>query len=478
MFKGTMLIASAATLICGSVWAADDAARNPATAPAADVAPQDSAAPFEEKTITRKMDLLAKEISSAESRLEKLKQNDEEDSRAAKSLRAQILSLQNKMQSLISLRDDYAVAQARIKSLEMIHDGLQKQLAAAGLEYGPNSPVLAKLREQLQLVDVQIASIQDITNLKTAGAQGAQIVDGAYLGLSTEPVTDALARQLKLEPGFGLIVQSIVPGSPAESAGIKKFDILTRFDDQMLITPVQLQTLIRSRKPDHQIKITLIHQGQTTTVTARLAKGFSVRSPAMTEVPRMEWVPATPGSFTISPSNSLLLRRVGTNEVILSANHLEIHDKNHKSIFSGSVETPEQRRAVPQEFQEVLGQMLEKQKAMTPSTQPDTATALGSNPDNTSDKDSALFTGRSLEPAAGATVNQRLILWAHNSHTLVLTFQGNTPAHLLAKDVDGKTLFDGPVETREQQDKIPADLREGFDFLSQHPESGENLLKQ
>jgi hypothetical protein len=36
----------------------------------------------------------------------------------------------------------------------------------------------------------------------------------------------------------------------------------------------------------------------------------------------------------------------------------------------------------------------------------------------------------------------------------------------------GKTLFDGPVETTERQAAIPAELRDGFDFLVQHPDAG------
>jgi hypothetical protein len=502
MFKRNLLIGSAVTLICGSVWAADEATQYglAATAPAPTVEQQDAAEPFQTTVAAKRTDVLVKALSDAQSQLEKLQATSGADSAEAKALQSRVYQLRDQIQAM-QLQSNNSLNEARIKPLAMKHDQLQMQLAAAASQYGANNPELTKLRDELQLVDVQIASIQDMTRSKITGAPVAQIVDGTYLGLSTEPVTDALAQQLKLDPGFGLTVQSIVPGSPAESAGIKKFDILTKLDDQMLITPVQLQTLIRSHKPDDEIKITLIHEGQTATLTAKLSKGFSVKSPAMLEVPRMEWVPATPGSVkftpnaadaqTLSPSiltfdrltinrpKSVLLRKVGTNEMILSGNQLEIDDQDHKSIFSGSVETAEQRKAVPEEFQKVLGQMLEKQKSMAPSTQPDVLIAEGAvSIKGKGAVDQSPFTTRRIEPGAGASINQRLILWTSKSHTLVLTFHGDTPTHLLAKDMDGNSLFDGPIETKEQQDKIPVALRDGFDFLSQHPDAGENLLKQ
>jgi hypothetical protein len=51
------------------------------------------------------------------------------------------------------------------------------------------------------------------------------------------------------------------------------------------------------------------------------------------------------------------------------------------------------------------------------------------------------------------------------------------PTHLLVMGAGGKTIFDGPVETAEQQAGIPAEVRDGFDFLVQHPEAGHEIGK-
>src|SRR5438874_13495774 len=39
---------------------------------------------------------------------------------------------------------------------------------------------------------------------------------------------------------------------------------------------------------------------------------------------------------------------------------------------------------------------------------------------------------------------------------------------LTAKDRQGKLLFSGPVETKEDLDKVPADVREGYEKLQQN----------
>src|SRR5206468_7733179 len=48
----------------------------------------------------------------------------------------------------------------------------------------------------------------------------------AYLGVATMEVPPELAAQLKLSPGMGLVVNSVLPDSPAERAGVKQYDVI------------------------------------------------------------------------------------------------------------------------------------------------------------------------------------------------------------------------------------------------------------
>ena len=95
---------------------------------------------------------------------------------------------------------------------------------------------------------------------------------GAFLGIVTEPVPQSLTAQLKLAHGFGLVVSDVMPGSPAAEGGVQKFDVLTHFDDQQLVSPEQLAALTRSRKEGDNVTLTLRRHTEEQKVTVKLGE--------------------------------------------------------------------------------------------------------------------------------------------------------------------------------------------------------------
>lgn len=59
--------------------------------------------------------------------------------------------------------------------------------------------------------------------------------ENAWLGVFTQPLTDDFSTYWKLDHKGGLIVSTVVPGSPAQRAGLKEGDVITSFDG----TPVR-----------------------------------------------------------------------------------------------------------------------------------------------------------------------------------------------------------------------------------------------
>jgi serine protease Do len=58
-------------------------------------------------------------------------------------------------------------------------------------------------------------------------------VNYAGIGILLEPLTPVLSRQLGLEEGTkGVMVGEVLPGSPAEKAGLKQGDVITSFDGE------------------------------------------------------------------------------------------------------------------------------------------------------------------------------------------------------------------------------------------------------
>jgi len=89
-----------------------------------------------------------------------------------------------------------------------------------------------------------------------------QLNTGPWLGVHVSEVSELVASQLGLASGMGLSVEHIVLNSPADKAGLKQYDILTKLDDQTLITPKQLVVLLRTKKSGESVKLTYIRGGE------------------------------------------------------------------------------------------------------------------------------------------------------------------------------------------------------------------------
>jgi hypothetical protein len=83
-----------------------------------------------------------------------------------------------------------------------------------------------------------------------------------FVGVSISPVPIVLRVQLRLTKGMGLVVDHVAAGSPAETAGVKQYDILYKLDDQLLINAHQFAVLVRRTKPNEDMKLNLYRQGK------------------------------------------------------------------------------------------------------------------------------------------------------------------------------------------------------------------------
>src|SRR6185369_10584319 len=91
-------------------------------------------------------------------------------------------------------------------------------------------------------------------------------------GVAAGPVPAVLREQLKLQRGFGLVVEYVDKDSPAAAAGVHVHDILQKVDDQWIINSQQLLVLVRSKKPGDSVALTVISVGQPIVLTAKLTE--------------------------------------------------------------------------------------------------------------------------------------------------------------------------------------------------------------
>src|SRR5438132_14155607 len=97
-------------------------------------------------------------------------------------------------------------------------------------------------------------------------------VPTTFLGVETSQVPDVVSEQLGLVKGLGLVVEYVVPDSPAASAGIQQNDILKMLNDQILIEPSQLRKLLQTFSEGTEVTLTILRKGQEQKITVKLAK--------------------------------------------------------------------------------------------------------------------------------------------------------------------------------------------------------------
>jgi S1-C subfamily serine protease len=94
-----------------------------------------------------------------------------------------------------------------------------------------------------------------------------------YIGIQYSSITTRQAAQLGLPNGtIGIIVSQVVPGSPADQAGVQVNDIITTVNDQVIDADHPLSSLLVKNRPGDKVKLTLIRSGKEMTVDVTLGQ--------------------------------------------------------------------------------------------------------------------------------------------------------------------------------------------------------------
>jgi S1-C subfamily serine protease len=112
-------------------------------------------------------------------------------------------------------------------------------------------------------------------------------VEYAYIGVSSQALYPQLAAKLDLETTFGGLLAEVVPGGPAEKAGLEGGDEKLRFqageyrtggdvileaDGQKVVAPDDLARFVAYRKPGERVTLTVLHDGEKERIDVTLGK--------------------------------------------------------------------------------------------------------------------------------------------------------------------------------------------------------------
>jgi putative serine protease PepD len=91
-----------------------------------------------------------------------------------------------------------------------------------------------------------------------------------FMGVSTATVDQATAQSYNLPVASGALVQQVVSGSPAASAGIKVGDIIVNIDQTPIATSEDVFTAVRSATVGQKIQVEVVRGSQHLTLAVKL----------------------------------------------------------------------------------------------------------------------------------------------------------------------------------------------------------------
>src|SRR5439155_2517240 len=252
-------------------------------------------------------------------------------------------------------------------------------------------------------------------------------VPTTFLGVETSQVPDVVSEQLGLVKGLGLVVEYVVPDSPAASAGIQQNDILKMLNDQILIEPSQLRKLLQTFSDGTDVTLTILRKGQEQKITVKLAKK---------EMPQRHSM--MPG---------------------------ENHDGHWD--FDETGDLGEQMQELKEQLQEQLG---DAQRGLIRGA------VIKAHEAARRAREDARRAAREIRilskdngglRATKIDLGKATIVFCDGKGEMKLeTVSGKKL--LTAKDPQGKLLFSGRVETEEGLDKVPGDVRVRYESLRQN----------
>jgi membrane-associated protease RseP (regulator of RpoE activity) len=131
----------------------------------------------------------------------------------------------------------------------------------------------------------------------------------AYLGLTYQPVTPALAQAEDLPVAEGAAVRAVTPGSPAEAAGVQVGDVITQVNGEPVDAEHDLAARVQALAPGDQVTLSVRRGDQTVELTATLGKRMAMeRLPGAVPLEpgqgwRMECLPPEPCRLVPAPGN-------------------------------------------------------------------------------------------------------------------------------------------------------------------------------
>jgi serine protease Do len=89
----------------------------------------------------------------------------------------------------------------------------------------------------------------------------------SWMGVEIREVDDVIAKQFGLPSKEGALVNNVVPGSPADKSGLKRGDVILKFNGTKVTDAGSLQDMVTGTAPKTKVSVEIIRAGKPATFT-------------------------------------------------------------------------------------------------------------------------------------------------------------------------------------------------------------------
>jgi hypothetical protein len=283
--------------------------------------------------------------------------------------------------------------------------------------------------------------VPPVSNEGREGREKAPKVPVTWLGVETSELPSVVADQLGLAKGFGLVVDYVVPDGPAAAAGVQQNDIIKMLNDQILMEPDQLSKLVRSFAEGTNVTLTVLRKGAETKLTAKLGKREVTQRRGRWNDHWKDWKGGM-NLHDLGPNIEKLTEELGQMQFD-GVDAQRIRQDVQRAQRDAARVAREAGREARQAAREAAREARERAREFRFNRRDD-----GSLKTTRIDMDKA-----------------QIIYHDDKGELKIENVAGKRV--LTAKDPQGRTVFSGPVETKEELDKLPPEVRQRYDKLEQ-----------
>jgi hypothetical protein len=267
-----------------------------------------------------------------------------------------------------------------------------------------------------------------------------------FLGVETSEVPRVVSEQLGLAKGFGLVVDYVVPDGPAAAAGVQQSDILKMLNDQILMEPDQLAKLIRSYPEGTNVTLTVLRKGAESKITVKLGKK-EVSS-------RHNFFGPDPGKDRHRHDNDFGM--------------FDFDFGDMKDLADLKNMGPAIRDTVRDARREALRASAEaRREAMRESGEARREALRAAEEARRAARNIHVFSSDNGAMKSTTIDMSKAQIVCTDPHGEMKIETVNGKKILTAKDPQGRLLFSGPIDSKEELDKVPAEVRQRYDKLEQ-----------